>query len=115
MVGSALSVTRNGLRDWLIQRISAVILGLYTLFLVGFLMLHSPLQYLDWHNLFANGFMRVFTFLAMLSLLYHTWIGMWTIFTDYIKPPVLRFGIQILVIIALIGYLVWGISIVWGF
>lgn len=114
MVGNVTSVSRSGLRDWLIQRLSAVILGAYTLFLVVFMLLHCPLQYADWHNLFAATFTRVFTFLALLSLVYHTWIGLWTVFTDYIKCSSLRFSLQVLVIIALLAYMVWGIDIVWG-
>lgn len=114
MVGNATSLSRSGLRDWLIQRLSAVILGAYTLFLVVFLFMHCPLQYENWHNLFDSTLMRIFTFLALLSLVYHTWIGLWTVFTDYIKCSRLRFSLQVLVVVVLLGYMVWGIDIVWG-
>lgn len=114
MVDSVTSLTRSGLRDWLVQRISAVILALYVLFILGYLLINAPVSYAVWHGLFANGWMRVATFLALLSMVYHTWVGLWTVFTDYIKCPYLRLTLQILVVIALIGYLVWGIDIVWG-
>ncbi|HVV68622.1 MAG TPA: succinate dehydrogenase, hydrophobic membrane anchor protein [Gammaproteobacteria bacterium] len=114
MVGSVTSLTRSGLRDWLIQRITAVILALYTLFLLAFILCHHALTYADWQALFANGFMRIFTFLALLSVVYHTWVGIWTVFTDYIKCSSLRLILQAIVVIALLGYLVWGISTVWG-
>jgi succinate dehydrogenase / fumarate reductase membrane anchor subunit len=114
MVGSVTSLTRSGLRDWLIQRVTAVILALYALFLLGFILLHHPLAYANWQGLFANGFMRVFTFLTLLSVVYHTWVGLWTVFTDYIKCSCLRLILQVIVVIALLGYLVWGVAIVWG-
>ena len=114
MVGSVTSLTRSGLRDWLIQRISAVVLALYALFLLGFILFSQPLAYANWHGLFANGFMRVFTFLALVSVVYHTWVGLWTVFTDYIKCPSLRLTLLVIVVLALLGYLVWGVTIVWG-
>lgn len=115
MVTSSTSLTGSGLRDWLMQRISAIILGVYTLFVVIYLMVHAPLQYGAWHHLFMSPWMRAFTVIALLSLLYHTWIGLWTVFTDYIKIPFLRLFLQIVVVMILLGYVVWGINIVWGF
>ncbi len=114
MVESVTSLTRSGLRDWLIQRVTAIVLAVYTLFLFAYVLCHRPLSYDQWQHLFANGFMRVFTFLTLLSLMYHTWIGIWTVITDYIKPPVLRLLLQVLVFLVLLGYVVWGIDIVWG-
>lgn len=114
MVENVTSLTSNGMRDWLIQRITAVILGMYVLFLVVYLFCHSPLTYADWHALFTSTSMRIFSFLALLSMVYHTWIGLWTVFTDYIKCYCLRLLLQVAVVIALLSYLVWGVSILWG-
>lgn len=114
MVKSVTSLTGNGLRDWLIQRVTAVILALYTLFLVGFLMLHQPMTYDLWADLYDNVLMRVFTFFALLSMVYHTWVGVWTVLTDYIKCACLRLILLVLAMLALLGYMVWGVMIVWG-
>lgn len=110
----ATSLSGNGLRDWLIQRATAVILLIYLLFLVGFLAMHTPLEYADWYALFKHTSMRIFTLLALLSMVYHTWIGMWTVFTDYIKYAAFRGLLQGLTIVALFSYLIWGASIVWS-
>ena len=115
MVDSVTSVSRNGLRDWLIQRITAVIIGAYFLFLLIYLFLHPGLQYADWHALFANPLMRALSFIAFLGVVYHAWIGMWTILTDYVKPAGLRLVLTVLVILALFGYLIWAAEILWGF
>ncbi len=114
MVVNVTSLTRNGVRDWLIQRATAIVLALYTVFLVGYLMLHTPLQYSDWHTLFTNNAMRVFSALALISLVYHTWVGLWTVITDYIHAAYLRLTLITLVVLVLFGYLVWGLAIVWG-
>jgi len=113
MIHSITNLTRSGLKDWFIQRISAVILAVYILFLVGYLLGHSDVDYASWKALFSCGWMRGFTLLAMLSLIAHAWIGVWTIFTDYIQCSVLRGFMQIIVAIAFLLYLVWTISILW--
>lgn len=113
MVNGVLSLTRSGLRDWLVQRVTAIVIGVYTLFLLGFLILHADLQYTEWHALFAHPAMKIFTFVTLLSVVWHTWVGMWTVFTDYIKPTWLRLILTVLMIFALMVYLVWGATILW--
>lgn len=114
MVSSVTQLTRSGLRDWFIQRVTAIILAFYTLFLLSYVLLHSPLEFYRWHQLFTQSWMRVFTFIALIGLMYHTWIGIWTVCTDYIKCHYFRLILQTGVILALVGYVVWGVNIVWG-
>lgn len=113
MMQSATSLTSSGLRDWLIQRISAVILGLYVIFLAIYFVTHSHISFEQWQTLFANPWMRIFSLLALLSLAAHSWVGIWTVLTDYVKPIYIRLILEILMVIALIAYIVWGIEILW--
>lgn len=113
MVGNITSLTGNGLRDWLIQRISAVILGLYVIFLVGFGIFNPDLQYDSWHSLFVNSGMRVASVLVLLALLAHAWIGIWTVITDYIKTTAWRLTVQLIVIVLLLACFIWGLEILW--
>lgn len=112
--GSATSFSNNGVRDWLVQRVTAVILALYAIFLLGFFIVCGPVTFDAWHLLFSNVAMKVFTFLALLSVLGHAWVGIWTVLTDYIKCSCLRITLEIIVIIALIVYVLWGFQIVWS-
>lgn len=118
MVSSVTNLSRNGLSDWLIQRVSAVIIGLYSLFLVGFLLGHTigshPMTYQVWHDLYASELMKIATILVVLSVAAHAWIGMWTVFTDYVKSVALRLILQILLVIVLLGYVIWCFGILWG-
>lgn len=114
MVKSVLGVNHQGLRDWLIQRISAILMAIYTIGIVFFLAFHPDLEYSNWHALFAHSGMKIATIIVLLSLLYHAWIGMWTIFTDYIKPYLLRLLLNVIVILALIVFFFAGLSILWG-
>lgn len=108
------SLTSNGLRDWLIQRVTSLVMLFYIVFLVGFFLAHSSLNYEQWHELFSHRAMRLFSTLFLLSLLMHAWIGMWTIITDYIKPFALRLVVQILIMIGLFLCFIWGLAIFWG-
>jgi succinate dehydrogenase / fumarate reductase membrane anchor subunit len=108
-----MSLTGNGLRDWLLQRFSALILGVYFLVLIDFFFTHPHLQFSTLRDYFSTMWMQVFTLIAFLSLFLHAWVGMWTVITDYIKPAVMRFIIQVLVILTLIIYFCWGVEILW--
>ncbi len=113
MVSSATSLTGNGLRDWLYQRVSALVLAVYTLFIMGFIMTRS-MDYAAWVGLFHHTGVKIFSVLAALSLLVHAWVGVWTILTDYIKMASLRLSLEIVVILALLFYFIWAIIIVWS-
>lgn len=114
MVRSATSLTGNGVRDWLWQRVSAVILAVYTLFIVGFVLFTPQLNYALWFQFFQGIGVKLFTLLAALCLLTHAWVGVWTVLTDYVKPARLRIALEVLVIIALFLYFIMALAIVWS-
>lgn len=108
------SLTGNGLRDWLIQRVSAVIVLLYFLCVGGFILANPNMNYATWHGFFMHGWLRVFSFFFMLSIVSHAWIGIWTVSTDYVKCVCLRLFLQIVVGIVLLACLGWGMLLLWG-
>ena len=114
MVTSVTNYGRSGVYDHLIQRTSAVIVAIYTLFLFGFVVATPELQFAQWQGLFAQTWMKIFTLAALVSTCAHAWVGMWTISTDYMKSAFLRFVFQLVCVSALFVYLVWGTTIVWG-
>lgn len=114
MVTSVTSFGRSGVSDWLMQRVTAVVLASYTLFMLGYLLLTPELDYNQWSSLFEGTAMRVYTLLTLLSLVAHSWIGMWSISTDYIKPTGIRFLFQSVCGLLAFIYVVWGVQILWG-
>lgn len=117
MVKNVTSLTRNGLRDWLIQRVSSVVLGAYFIFLSAYIFTHPQLDFIDWSGLFSHPWMRYFSMLALISLVFHAWIGVWTIATDYLKDVRVRLVFLALVVFALLVDLFWGLDIIfkWGY
>lgn len=121
MVTAVTNLGRSGLSDWLVQRVSTIIMLAYTLFVAGYILLTPELDYAQWQGLFGHLGMRVFSLLTLLSVVAHAWIGLWGVLTDYLterlmgnKGTVLRLLAQFLLAIALATYTLWGIEIIWG-
>jgi succinate dehydrogenase / fumarate reductase, membrane anchor subunit len=103
-----------GLKDWLIQRITALIMALYTLLWLAIALYQGGVDYPLWQALFANGAFRVATLLFWLALLWHAWVGMRDVWMDYVKPTALRLTLETLTALVLLGYAVWLIDLIWG-
>ncbi len=104
----------SGFKNWLLQRISAVILTVYILFLAGFCFTQPVITYAVWHKLFSCELMKFATLFMLLALGIHSWLGIWTVTTDYLKSASIRLCVQTAVYIVLLFYLVWGVQILWG-
>jgi succinate dehydrogenase / fumarate reductase, membrane anchor subunit len=102
-----------GLRDWLAQRITAVIMAVYSVIALIVLLSGVPLTYAVWKDLFSQGWMRVATLLFMASLAWHAWVGVRDILMDYIKPAGLRLALEVLVLLTIAAYIGWTIQILW--
>ena len=102
-----------GLRDWLAQRITAVIMAVYSVIAVSVLLSGHPITYSVWRDLFSQGWMRVATLLFMASLAWHAWVGVRDILMDYAKHDGLRLALQVITILVLAMYLGWTVQILW--
>ena len=101
-----------GLKDWLAQRITAVVMALYTLFMLVALPLGAD-SYEAWRGLMSNGLVRFVTFLFIVSLCYHAWVGVRDIWMDYVNPVGVRLALHVLTLLALVGYAGWAVQIIW--
>jgi succinate dehydrogenase / fumarate reductase, membrane anchor subunit len=103
-----------GWRDWLVQRFTAVLMIIYTLVVLALLLWFGGLEFGAWKAAFSSVAFRIATFVFMLALFWHAWVGMRNILMDYVKPVMIRLALQVLVIGALVGYTGWTIQILWG-
>jgi len=121
-----------GLRDWLAQRITGVLMAVYTIVLL--------LQYLwpsyardingervkdstgsfvavvgydKWAGIFSSQWMKTLTFVIIVSLAYHAWVGMRDVWMDYVKPVGARLLMQVFTIVWLVGCAGWAIQVLW--
>lgn len=103
-----------GLKDWIVQRVSAVLMALYTALLVAIALWNGGVDYALWKALFANAAFKLASFLFMVALLYHAWVGVRDLFMDYIKPFALRLLLEAATVVVLVAYLGWTLQILWG-
>lgn len=121
MVRAVTSFGRSGLSDWLVQRVSGVVIAAYFFFIVGWLVSHKGLDFATWQALHQLTCMKIFNTVTLLSVVAHAWIGIWAVLTDYVtvrllgsKATVLRLVFEIAAIGLLVVYTLWGLAIVWG-
>ncbi len=121
MVTQVLSLTRSGLADFVLQRVTAVILAAYTFCVLGFFLI-VPVTYVALTEYFWSAPMQIFSTLTAFSIIAHAWIGMWTIGTDYLRAAhvggladTLRFAYQMICLLILFVYIVWSMRLIWQF
>ncbi len=102
-----------GLRDWLSQRVTAVLMALFTLILLVQLLLPGPLGYDRWAGIFSAQWMKLLTLVVVLALAWHAWVGMRDIWMDYVKPVGVRLCLQVLTIVWLLGCTAWAVQVLW--
>ena len=100
-----------GMRDWLGQRVTAVLMALYTVLFLVVLLVQKPAHYLGWYGLFSSWWMKVATLTFLLCLFYHAWVGMRDIWMDYVKPTGVRLVLQVGTIVWLVACGMWALKI----
>ena len=102
-----------GLRDWLSQRITATLMALFTVVVIVQILLPGEMGYAKWAGIFASQWMKVLTFVVIIALLMHVWVGMRDVWMDYIKPVAIRLALQVFTIVWLVGCACWAIPVLW--
>ncbi|TFZ02418.1 succinate dehydrogenase, hydrophobic membrane anchor protein [Ramlibacter henchirensis] len=103
-----------GMRDWLSQRVTAVLMAVFTVLVLAQVILsRGPIGYDKWAGIFASQWMKVLTFSVIAALLWHVWVGMRDVLMDYVKPIWLRLSLQVFVIVWLTGCAGWAVQVLW--
>lgn len=103
-----------GLFDWMAQRATAIVMAVYTLILLVTFLSASDFSYVGWAGVFARQWMKVATFIALVSLFYHVWVGMRDIWMDYVHYTGVKLVLQFATIVWLIGCAGYAISVLWS-
>jgi len=102
-----------GLRDWLSQRVTATLMALFTIVVLVQVLMPGELGYDRWAGIFAAQWMKFLTFIVIVSLLYHVWVGMRDVWMDYVKPVGMRLVLQVFTLCWLVGCAGWAIQVLW--
>ncbi|GAC14291.1 succinate dehydrogenase, hydrophobic membrane anchor protein [Aliiglaciecola lipolytica] len=114
MVTEQASLKRNGVQDFVTLRATALIITLFSFYMAYFFIATPVITYDVWVSLFSGIFMKVFTFITLVAIMYHVKIGLWQVLTDYVKAPGLRATIQYVLNIIAFVYVVVGLFVLWG-
>lgn len=102
----------TGLRAWVLQRITATYIGLYTLYMLGHFILDPPASHAAWKAFIAGPVASLGAMFFFLSLLLHAWIGMRDILIDYVHPFVPRLGLLTLIGAGLVACGLWALKVI---
>ena len=102
-----------GMRDWLSQRVTAGLMTLFTIVLLVQVLFGGPLGYDRWAAIFSAQWMKVLTFVVIVALGWHAWVGVRDIWMDYVKPVGLRLFLQAFTLLWLVSCSGWAIQVLW--
>lgn len=109
-----MSFQAQGMRAWLLQRLTAIYIAIYTLSLMVWVSYQIPLSYDTWLNLLSQPVMLIATVLFYLSIFIHAWVGIRDILVDYVKPSGVRFILLMSLAFFLIVMTLWLLIIFVG-
>ena len=102
----------RGLGEWLLQRLSALYLAGFSVWLVAWLAIAAPADYVRAGKAWMTaGGVRLAFALFFLSVLVHSWVGMRSVFLDYLNPLWVRFVAQLLLAFGLLALAFWAAQI----
>ena len=106
-----MSIRAQGMRAWLLQRLSSVYIALFLVFALSFFWHNGGLGFVVWKNFMAMPMMAIATLLFFLFILVHAWVGIRDVLVDYVHFAVLRVSILVVLGVYLLTMGIWVMMI----
>jgi succinate dehydrogenase / fumarate reductase membrane anchor subunit len=103
-----------GVKDWLAQRVTAIVMAVFTVVLLVAFLTGQNFTYEGWAGLFARQWFKLFALVTFLGMFYHAWVGIRDIWMDYIKSAGLRLFLMLATIFWLLACAAWTVQILWS-
>jgi succinate dehydrogenase / fumarate reductase membrane anchor subunit len=100
-----------GVAEWLLQRVTSLYMGGFVIYAIMHLSLLPVRDYTAWKAWFATGYVRIAWALFLASILIHAWVGMRSIYLDYLHPLWLRFSVTLITALGLLALALWAAQI----
>jgi succinate dehydrogenase / fumarate reductase, membrane anchor subunit len=111
----SLGSAHRGLTAFLVQRVTSIYLAGFTVYLIAYLLLNPITDHASWSAYFNSGIVRLVWAMFFISVLAHVWVGMRSIYMDYVHATWLRFTISLITAFVLIALALWSADILlWG-
>ncbi len=98
----------SGLKAWAIQRLTAIYIALFLLYLLGVLLFAAPSDHLAWKAWLGGPVVSVALLLFVVSVLMHAWIGVRDVLIDYVHPIAIRATLLGVIALALVAMGLWA-------
>ena len=102
----------SGLGEWVVQRLTAVYILIYIIVVLAVLSFSPVSSHADWLSLSSGLIFRISTLMFILSILAHAWLGLKSVFLDYVHSWRLRFVLLMLLATLLLGSAVWALLVI---
>ncbi|GMR06041.1 MAG: hypothetical protein BMS9Abin25_0622 [Gammaproteobacteria bacterium] len=102
----------SGLGEWVVQRLTAVYMLLFIVIALIRLSVSPVSSQSDWLLLSSGLLFQISLLLFIFSLLAHAWLGLKSVFLDYVHPWRLRFLLLMVVAVLLLAAGVWALLVV---
>jgi succinate dehydrogenase / fumarate reductase membrane anchor subunit len=103
-----------GVKDWLAQRVTAIVMAVFTVVLLVSFLTGQNFSYEGWAGLFARQWFKLFALVTFLGLFYHAWVGIRDIWMDYVKNAGVRLILMLATIFWLVACAAWTVQILWS-
>jgi len=104
----------QGLRAWLLQRLTAIYMVVYMLLAAVVLSCQPATGFIAWRDIFRQPVANIATVFLFAAIFYHAWVGVRDILVDYIHPQPTRFTVLTLVSLVLLGLMLWVVFLLFG-
>ena len=98
----------SGLKAWAIQRLTAIYIGLFSLYLLAVLLFAAPAGYVEWKAWMGGPVISVATLLLIVCVLMHAWIGVRDVLIDYVHPIAIRAALLGVIGLSLVAMGLWA-------
>ncbi|HEC27606.1 MAG TPA: succinate dehydrogenase, hydrophobic membrane anchor protein [Gammaproteobacteria bacterium] len=102
----------SGLGEWVVQRLTAVYMLFFIILALIRLSVSPVSSQSDWLLLSSGLLFQISLLLFIFSLLAHAWLGLKSVFLDYVHPWRLRFLLLMVVAVSLLAAGVWALLVV---
>jgi succinate dehydrogenase / fumarate reductase membrane anchor subunit len=97
----------GGVRNWVVQRISALYMALFVIGAAAFASGMGQISFTNWTAVIANPVFSVLLMMFFIALLVHAWVGVRDVVVDYVHHDGLRFVVLVVFALYLLAMLLW--------
>ena len=85
----------------------------FTVALIVQVLLPGEMGYDKWAGIFSHQWMKALTFVVIVSMLVHVWVGVRDVLMDYVTAVGARLALQVCTIVWMVGCTGWAIQVIW--